>query len=361
MRKSESHAMPGHEIIFLEQLLTSEIYPGQPKVSKLVRIYESGQLQSVTIGKLYGHTTLKLIPSQGALPTTEDPDFDPALSYAVTHGGAVSYPDGHPSDDIAFPQISQSSFSSTSQPTRRHFVKDDDDDILRRFVSLGFVVQESEHHKGTWEKTGHVLVMDMGDKRARHRHPWMILASKWPTDGEETAEGEDYYRAEEHVLRDASDERGIFPGDHTRTPICRIEPLAGDQRPVVLQLGPEFLFNPVRYGNKYHTHSRTRFGPSLVHVMDWYWDPPAKQHVCYTKDGLEYMRYDPQTMEYTYPDLNRMSFIGEHGMFGTVTGRVTGFVPLAQRTDPAQGMANLSLGGGFQATHQRLISASSGF
>ena len=49
--------------------------------------------------------------------------------------------------------------------------------------------RKSKYHKDTWEKTGQVLVMDMGDKRARHRHPWMILASKWPADdGEETAE-----------------------------------------------------------------------------------------------------------------------------------------------------------------------------
>ena len=262
---------------------------------------------------------------------------------------------------MAFTQTSQSSFSSTFQPTQRPTIKDDDDDILRRYASLGFVIQESEHQKGTWEKTGHVLVMDMGDKRARHRHPWMILASKWPTDGEETAEGEFYYRAKEHVLRDASNEPGVFPGDNNRTPICRIEPLVDDQRPVILQLGPNFHFNPVRYGNKYHIHSKIKFGPSLVHVMEWYWDSPAKQQVCYTKAGLEYMRYDPKTMEYTYPDLSKMVFIGENGMFGTVTGRLTGFVPLAQRTGPVQGMANLSLGGGFQATHQRLISASSGF
>lgn len=57
--------------------------------------------------------------------------------------------------------------------------------------------------------------------------------------------------------------------------------------------------------------------------MDWYWDSKAEQQVCYTKKGLEYMRYDPQTKEYSFRDFRKMSFGGEHGLFGDLTARAT--------------------------------------
>ena len=110
----------------------------------------------------------KLIPCQGTLPFSENPNVTPSLNYAVTDCGAVSYPEGHPSEDMALPQRSQSSSPSAFASTQKRTVKDADDDILRHFASLGFVVWESEKHKGTWEKTRNLLAMHMGDKRASH-------------------------------------------------------------------------------------------------------------------------------------------------------------------------------------------------
>lgn len=274
--------------------------PGQPELSRLERIYESGQLQTLTLGKIHGKTTLKLLPCQGALPTTESSSFTPPFDYAVTIGGAISYPDGHPSEELAPPNPNDRTPSSKPRLKVMPTLKDDDDNIIRRFVSLGYVLhQRSPIFVGSWEKTGHVLVVDMGDKRVRHRHTWLVLASEWPTDGEETAEGVFYYHAKEHVWRDASAEHGVFPGEKNRTPICRIDPMTqGDGRPVIKQFGKDFVFNPVQIQGCRESDPNSDYGPSLAHVMDWYWDPEAELQVCYTKQGLEHMRYDPLTKEY---------------------------------------------------------------
>ena len=290
--------------------------PGQPEVSRLEKIYDSGQLQTLTLGKLYGKITLKLLPCQGALPTTESRSFTPPFGHAVTIGGAISYPDGHHSEEMALPDLK--GYTSRSKGDKTFpTVRDEDDDTLRRFASLGYVLQESRFQKGAWEKTGHVLVIDMGDRRVRHRNPWFVLASEWPTDGEETEEGDCYYHAKENVWRDASAEPGVFPGEKNRTPIYRIDPMTlDDERPVIKRFGKDFLFKPVRAGSCRDSDLNSEYGPSLAHVMDWYWDPEAERQVCYTKQGLEYMRYDPLTKEYSYPDLSKTSPEGEHEMLG---------------------------------------------
>lgn len=81
------------------------------------------------------------------------------------------------------------------------------------------------------------------------------------------------------------------------------------------QFGPRFNFLPVRLGGHRQAKPSDK-GPGLVRAMEWYWDPVAQQEVCYTKDRLEYMRYDRKTKRYTYPDFSKMSFAGEQGLFG---------------------------------------------
>ena len=97
-----------------------------------------------------------------------------------------------------------------------------------------------------------------------------------------------------------------------------------------------FLCNPVRLGGLRRSIVNTQYGPSLVHVMDWYWDLNANKQVCYTTKGLEYMRYDPRTQEYSFPDFSKMSFEGEHGLFGDLEALATigigsGHIPLEHR------------------------------
>ena len=153
-----------------------------PEITRLERIMESGQLSELILGKIHGKTTLKLIPCEGALPTTDTPGFKPTLDYAVTDCGAVSYPDGHPSEELAPYATRSAAYTSQGSSITLPTIGDDEDETLRRFASLGYVIQESESIKEAWEKSGHVLVIDMVPKTIRNRHPWFILAHEWPTD-----------------------------------------------------------------------------------------------------------------------------------------------------------------------------------
>ncbi|KAL8716184.1 MAG: hypothetical protein Q9220_000089 [cf. Caloplaca sp. 1 TL-2023] len=294
---------------------------GDSEASMLLTQYMmSGRAGPYTIGKLYGHTTLKLIPSVGSLLPEDMDDFEPPDDYDYAQCGcvAISYPDGHPAQETA--------------------ITASEDDKLRRFMALGWVMGE---RYGRWEKTGHVLVMDMDDRSVRHRAPWMVLATEWPTDGEETASGYFTIYSEKEVARDDRFEPGVFPGDNNRTPICQIRPM--DLNPQVQdaitlnQLGEDFNFMPVRLGGHRRATIDPENGPALAWIMEWYHDPEKNEEVCYTKDGLEYMRYNPVNKSYTFPDFDKMSFKGEHGFFGTLEERaeleviVSPPVPLTQR------------------------------
>lgn len=201
---------------------------------------------------------------------------------------------------------------SSSKGKATSTIKPQDDDKLRRCAALGWVTMESLG--GGWEKTGHVLVIDMDDRAVRHRQPWFILASEWPTDGDETSEGGFTIYAGEDVERDDSSVPGVFPGDNNRTPICCIKPMwkAKDGRIVLQQFGEDFEFIPVRLGG-HRRAKRSEKGPALARIMEWYWDPDAEQEVCYTKEGLEYMRYNRQSKEYSFPNFSKLSLFGEQG------------------------------------------------
>lgn len=241
----------------------------------LQNILTSGRLGLITLGKVYGHTTLKLLFRIGALPTSAMPDEEPALDFAATDCGAISYPDGHPPGASAPSQCPDPATSSPiSNPIPR--TRASTDDKLRRFASLGWVMQETS--RDTWTKTGHVLVMDMDDRKLRHRQPWFVLASEWPTDGEETQDGDFTFHAQKRVLRNDRGVYVVFPGDHNRTPICAIWPWkrTPEKGEIILkQFGEKFKFEPARFGG--HRFAKpSRLGPSLARVMDWYWDPEAE-------------------------------------------------------------------------------------
>ena len=179
----------------------------------------------IILGKVYGRVTLKLLPAMGALPEYPDLEHDIPLNFAGTDSGAIAYPDGHPPEAAALPDyFSSPSSKLTTTPT----IKPSEDGKLRRFTSLGFVLQKDD--EGTWRKTGHVLVMDMDDKEIRHHQSWFVLASEWPTDGEETHDGDFVHRARKRVLRPDRSQAGVLPGDNNRTPICCIIPKA-DPKP----------------------------------------------------------------------------------------------------------------------------------
>ncbi|KAI4207458.1 MAG: hypothetical protein LQ346_000587 [Caloplaca aetnensis] len=292
--------------------------PNPPSVTDLQRIICSGRAAPYTIGKLYGRQTLKLIPAIGALPSAPilEPGWQAPFHFAPTDSAAIYYPDGHPSGTW---QPRQPAATFTPNPTV-YTATARDDDKLRRFAALGWVIMENS--EGEWEKTGHVLVMDMDDRAVRHRHPWLILASEWPTDGEETEDGGFMIHAEEEVIRGDSIQSGVFPGDNNRTPICRLLPLNRDLNDgeILLQsLGEGFDFKPERKGG-HRLHRDTAKGPDLARVMEWYWDDKAKQEVCYTKNGEEYMRYDPRSKTYFFRDFSSLGLEEEQGLHGELYG-----------------------------------------
>lgn len=255
-----------------------------PYPSKLQEILRTGRMGPITLGKLYGRVTLKLLPAMGALPENPSPPYDSQLDFAVTDSRAISYPDGHPSGTVAEPiETGPSPAPLSSEMKKKAAIKPSNDGRLRRFRSLGFILQENA---GIWKKTGHVLVIDMDDKHLRHRQPWLVLASEWPADGEESREGKLTNRARETVLRPDKGAAGVLPGDNNRTPICEIRPMDESKNdvPVLKQFGEGFKFKPVRYGG--HRKARpSRYGPDLAKVMPWYWDPKEEQEVCFTKEG----------------------------------------------------------------------------
>ncbi|KAL8748416.1 MAG: hypothetical protein Q9184_007319 [Pyrenodesmia sp. 2 TL-2023] len=292
--------------------------PNASPTSGLQKIICSGRAGPFTIGKLYGRQTLKVIPAIGALPAPPilKPGWQAPFSFAPTDSAAIYYPDGHPSGTW---QPRQSGATFPPDPTV-YTVTARDDDKLRRFAALGWVVMESPN--GEWDKTGHVLVIDMDDRDVRHRHPWLILASEWPTDGEETEEGSFMIHAEEEVMRGDNTQPGVFPGDNNRTPICRLLPLNRDLNDgeILLQsLGEGFDFQPERKGG-HRLHKNSAKGPDLARVMEWYWDDGAKQEVCYTKHGDEYMRYDPQSKTYFFRDFSLLGLGEEQGLHGALYG-----------------------------------------
>lgn len=272
------------------------------KHSQLYNYLTDDLIDAMPLGKLWGKTTLKILPCLGALPVTDLSDEITKLGNAPTNCGAIYYPDGHPSEEVSYTDLSSS-----------------DDDKLRRLASLGWVIIVEPN--GTWARTGHVLVMDMGSDR--DRHPWFVLASTYPAEYEQYDGGYIYY-VEERVIRDAEGRDGVFPGDKNRTPICKIVPWgkSKDAAGSVLNMfGEDFVFAIDRMGGHIKAKEHTPWGPDLAHVTDWYWDPEKEEEVCYARNGVEYMRYNLKTEKYRYPTLSDLfrTIDGEVGVEGELS------------------------------------------
>ena len=279
----------------------------------------SGLLEPVILGtlKTQDHfTKLKLIPAIGVLPAMPIPNFTETLKFAATDASAIIYPDGHPSAETT-----RLKFSSNQKTSLE--IKDSEDDKMRRIAAIGWVIQQNS--EGAWRKTGHVLVMDMGEKAARDRQPWFVLASEWPTDDQDEAPDRTFtIKAGDRVARNDPTVPGVLPGESNRTPLGPVKPLQGSNmnRPVLKQFGKDFVFEIVRLGG-HRAHRASSYGPALAKIREWYWDPKKKEEVCYTDGGLEYMRYKQETKVYSFPDIFKMNFDGEQGLFGELENKST--------------------------------------
>ena len=305
---------------------------------KLRELMASDRLNFLPLGKLRGETRLGLIPCFGCLPVTalaetEVPNINLDFDFAQTSTKAVAYPDGHPSEE----QI--------------HLrVKPVDDDRLRRCSILGFVTKTDKY--GYWQKTGHVLVMDMDV--GRQHHPWFILASEWPNDFENVPwDGDEMVRAEKKVARDDPLVHGVFPGDRNHTPIARLRHYGtawNKSRPFILQFGEGFQFDLDRFGGD-RRQEESQYGPDLATVMDWFEDLKTHEEVCFMPGGKEYMRYDRQLKTYTYPSDVSASFVGQVSYEGEVD---SGPTSLASRP------RNVSFGDSPRGHHQESQSSTAG-
>ncbi|KAG6986715.1 hypothetical protein G7Y79_00073g098140 [Physcia stellaris] len=270
-------------------------------------------MKPLTLEKLYGKYILKLAPAIGALRVF-DPSFDCDLEYAATDSTAIFYPDAHPSDDQVY--TSEQLFPSSDAGKDLAEIHPSNDDKLRRFAALGYILQENSQKQ--WRKTGHVLVMDMDDRKYRKRQPWLVLAPAWPTDGYETATGEFTHRAPHTVVFGSSGEYGVLPEGRNRTPIASIIAMDESQRDKIVleQFGENFHFVPDRRGG--HRRSKpSNKGPALAEAMNWYWDPVLQREVCFG-DGMEYMHFNPETQSYSFPDFSKTKIKGMNGIFGSL-------------------------------------------
>ncbi|KAL8966599.1 MAG: hypothetical protein Q9197_005891 [Variospora fuerteventurae] len=284
------------------------------KNTDLDRILATKKLKYAAIGRMWGKIQLRLWLLIHIHPLAELPDDCPS-DFTTDCYNAISYPDGHPST---------ANLSTTRIPPTIHPAEDT---TLRRFTSLGFV--EMQESPGSWTRTGHVLVMDMDDKAIRHRQPWLVLSPEWPRDADDViddADGGDTFYASSKVRRNHHTEPGVFPGDKNRTSICSIrarDHSDQDHIPVLLRLGHNFDFEPVRFGSSSHYVKQSKYGPDLARGMLWCLDQDTNQEVCYDANDQEYMRYDVRTGRYHYPNLHRTSFAGEQGMFGELVDAST--------------------------------------
>lgn len=278
----------------------------------LTKLLSSERLPPIELGKVYGNTTLWLCPGPNSLPLSEIkiPYKDYArFPPAFTDSGAIIYPDSLPSIEH---EKGGSMYQDVIDPQK--------DKPLRRFCPLGWIAQKRGEH--SWDLTGHALVMDMD--RGRDRHPWIVLASQWPSDDHPENLR---YEAEGRPRRDDDPVYGIFDRDHTRTVVAKLihidEESYTDQKatPFIKQFGPKLSFNLWRKGGERKVKDSTQFRdyhPDLARIMGWFWDDEQEEEVCYAENGTELMRYQPTTGKYRYPQLDQVSVAGRNAMFGEV-------------------------------------------
>ncbi|KAI4254503.1 MAG: hypothetical protein L6R42_007159 [Xanthoria sp. 1 TBL-2021] len=229
----------------------------------------------IDLGKLDGKTTLRLAPGNFYFEHFSSV-CPPEHEYVGTGVVAAKYGDRH--------AVKGAQYGSS------------DDGVLRQFKEVGCILADGMNG---WDRTGHVLVIDMGE--GRERHPWIILAREWEVD-----DGYLYHevRAPQSVSKNENEALGVFPGYSDRTTIARLN--AGDNSnmstPLVLQFGPNLGLELDDRGTNDMTEMSK--GPELARVMPWVRrrDRSDCQEICYSDDdGMEvYMRYDARDQKFSY-------------------------------------------------------------
>ena len=196
--------------------------------------------------------------------------------------------------------------------------------------------------------------------RGADRHPWLVLASQWPDTNDEGPLGNFKISAEPSPRRDDPNVHGIFPGDHSRTPIARLlylNPTDQEQAkekslPFLKQLGPNFDFGLRRDGADRVLRTTTKFRtfhPDLAHVTRWYWDQVQGQEVSYAENGNEFARYNPKNGEYQFPNLSNVPVDGQISSWGEVDSYTSeaampeSVPPATERVELTSRLQNMSI------------------
>lgn len=227
--------------------------------------------KNIPLGKLYGRHRLTIVPDSGILnqEALQLPELDEGLDLADHRGLCVKYGEVHPSEG-EYRLVTPGS------------------GILRRFWEVGWIIMDCG---GCWEKTGHVLVVDLDSE---DRQPWIILASNWRTEEDDPQT----VTVPEYVKKDDYWAIGVFPPNTNRTTVAKLMPSTPNGEPLLLQFGPDCGLDIDEHGGR--GLSGTQGGPLLGEVMFWFKRKDGME-VCFDKDRKVYMMRDPNTGEYTYP------------------------------------------------------------
>lgn len=230
---------------------------------------------------------------------------------------AIKYADSHPSEASIHMASARDKKAGANTAPRLAT----DDDILRRFMPLGYI---SMKIRGEWVKTGHTLVIDAS--YGRKCHPWFVLAADFETYDEEYFFKHGSYTVEvpKTVSLHDHDAIGVLPGNSNRTTIAKLEHCDDTRRrneKFVSHFGENFKFQFKRMGQD-ASHVRLQRGPDRVHITDWWWDPKDEVEVCFTPIGRPYIRYNPKVRRYDGP---KDDLLDEMGNILGIAPRAEGF------------------------------------
>ncbi|KAL8883621.1 MAG: hypothetical protein Q9192_007075 [Flavoplaca navasiana] len=231
----------------------------------------------IDLGKLNGRISLRLAPGNFHFEHL-DSVCPPDHAYVNTGVLAVEYQDRY--------AVTDAQYGSK------------DDGVLRQFKEVGCILA---HGLYGWDKTGHVLVIDMGT--GRNRHPWIILAKQWEED-----DGYLFHevKAPQSISINQYEAKGVFPGHSDRTTIARLianPPEDSNAASFIQRFGSDFNFG---LDDRRASGVDMSKGPELARVMPWVWslDQTETRQVCYSDEFAikEYLRYDAETGVFIYPE-----------------------------------------------------------
>ncbi|KAI4161643.1 MAG: hypothetical protein LQ342_004651 [Letrouitia transgressa] len=257
--------------VFWKNLLTHPL-TSKEEWRSFLRFLDS-DYEDLDLGLLRGNILLRLKLETANFLEMEDPPVLPEYDWISPLGGAkaVRYSTGPLLDGQSRVRVKR-------------------DGPLRRFMEIGAI---SWWKNDEWERTGHIMVIDLDE--GRQRHPWFILCNEWTDSWGEmivaapTVERVDMYTP------------GVFPPDQHRTTIAQLVDKDGlvtrsndpKKDPFLRRLHKDFHIDLRRVTD----------GKDLVRIMSWNQRAHSTIEECYADGtGRIYLEYDRDRNEYILPE-----------------------------------------------------------